>query len=177
MPKPHLIAVWVYLLVRQPRAAGAGLATVAAGVLAGLAIFGVEPWLAFVGTLREPLERTFTANVGFSGLLGPIGVVVGIVAGIGVLVAGLLVGGTRGYGLSIIGGIVMGPYTFIHYLAGTLVAIEPTLRARPRWLTGFPWLLVAFPLIPLWTLALAWVVRSTPPAETGEAERRAAVPG
>ena len=42
------------------------------GVLLGLLIFGVDPWIAFIGTLREPLERTFTANIGFSALLGPV---------------------------------------------------------------------------------------------------------
>ena len=78
MPKPHLIPVLVYLAVRRPRDFLAALGTMAIGVAAGLLIFGVDPWIAFVGTLREPLERTFTANVGCSGLLGPVGVVVGV---------------------------------------------------------------------------------------------------
>ena len=70
MPKPHLIPVLVYLAFRQPRAF-CGIGTIGVAVLAGIALFGVEPWREFVGTLREPLERTFTANIGFSGLLGP----------------------------------------------------------------------------------------------------------
>ncbi len=163
MPKPHLIPVLAYLAIRRPRDFLAALATMAGGVAVGLVIFGIEPWIAFVETLREPLERTFTANVGWSGLLGPVGVVVGVVIGLVVLVSGMLLGGARGYGLSIIGGILMGPYTFIHYLSGTIVAAEPTLRAKPRWLVPFPWLLVVFPLIPIWLTGLAWVVHSTPP--------------
>ena len=162
MPKPHLIPVLVYLAVRRPRDFLAALATMGAGVLIGLLIFGVEPWIAFVETLREPLERTFTANVGFSALLGPVGVVVGVVIGLFVLVAGTMLGGARGYGLSIISGILMSPYAFIHYLSGTLVAAEPTLRTRPRWLAPFPWLLVVFPLIPVWLTALAGVVWRAP---------------
>ena len=78
MPKPHLIPVLVYLAFRQPRAFLASIGTIAVSVLAGVALFGIEPWLEFAGTLREPLERTFTANIGFSGLLGPVGVVVGV---------------------------------------------------------------------------------------------------
>jgi hypothetical protein len=140
-------------------------------VLAGVALFGVDPWLDFVGTLREPLERTFTANIGFSGLLGPAGVVVGVVVAVAIFVVGVLVGGRRGYGLSIIAGIVAGPYTFIHYLAGTIVAAEPVLRARPKWLAPFPLLLVITPLVPIWLVGLAAVIRRSPPAaEDGEPE-------
>jgi hypothetical protein len=174
MPKPHLVAIWIFLLIRNPRAGVAAVGTVAAGVAIGLLLFGVEPWLAFIGSLREPLERTFTANVGFSALLGPAGVVIGLLAGGAVLVAAILAGGSRGYGLSIIAGILMGPYTFIHYLAGTIVAVDPTLRSRPRWLVPFPWLLVVFPLIPVWLLGLAGVVQSTPPDEAAGAVPQAA---
>ena len=73
MPKPHLIPVLVYLAFRQRRAFAASVATIAVAVLAGVAFFGIEPWVAFAETLREPLERTFTANIGFSALLGPSG--------------------------------------------------------------------------------------------------------
>jgi hypothetical protein len=133
-----------------------------AGLIIGLAIFGPDPWLAFLGTLREPLERTFTANVGFTALFGPAGVVIGLVVGVAIFVAGLVMGGARGYGLSIVAGILAGPYAFIHYLSGTLVAVEPVLRTRPRWLTPFPWLLVAFPLIPVWLAGLAAVIWRSP---------------
>ena len=148
-----------------------------AGVLIGLAIFGVDPWLAFVDTLREPLERTFTANVGWSGLLGPLGVLLGVAIGVVVFIAGVRMGGARGYGLSILAGILAGPYTFIHYLSGSLVAVEPTLRTRPRWLTPFPWLLIAFPLIPVWLTVLAGVVRSSPAPPEEAAAPPAAAPG
>jgi hypothetical protein len=80
-----------------------------------------------------------------------------------VFVAGVRMGGARGYGLSILAGILAGPYTFIHYLSGGLVAVEPVLRTKPRWLSPFPWLLIVFPLIPVWLTALAGVVRSSPP--------------
>jgi glycosyl transferase family 87 len=177
MPKPHLLPVLAYLAIRRPRDFLASLATIVVGVAIGLVIFGIDPWLEFIASLREPLERTFTANVGFSALFGPIGVVIGVVVGVVVVVAGMLLGGSRGYGLSIIGGIAMGPYTFIHYLVGTLVAAEPVLRARPRWLVPFPWLLIAFPLIPLWLTGLAGVVRASPPPPAEEAAPQAAAPG
>ena len=177
MPKPHLVPVLAYLAVRRPRDFLASLATMGAGVLIGLAIFGVDPWIDFIGTLREPLERTFTANVGWSGLLGQAGVVVGAAIGLAVLVAGMVVGGSRGYGLSILAGILAGPYTFIHYLSGTIVAVEPVLRTRPRWLTPFPWLLVVFPLIPIWLTALAALVWASPPPPDEAGEPPAAAPG
>lgn len=177
MPKPHLIPVLAYLAIRRPRDFAAAAATMVAGVAIGLVIFGPEPWMAFLGTLREPLERTFTANVGFSALFGPIGVAVGVVIGLAVFVAGVLIGGSRGYGLSIVAGILAGPYAFIHYLAGTLVAVEPVLRTRPRWLAPFPWLLVAFPLIPVWLVALAGVIRASPPPPDEEAAPPAEAPG
>jgi hypothetical protein len=154
----------------------ASLATMGAGLAAGLAIFGIGPWLDFMGSLRDPLERTFTANIGSSGLLGPVGVVVGIGAALAIFVAGAAVGGARGYGLSIVAGIVAGPYTFIHYLAGAIVAAEPVLRSRPRWLAPFPWLLVVFPLIPLWLVGLAGAIRAAPPPDEA-AEPRGAAPG
>jgi hypothetical protein len=142
-------------------------------VVAGLAVFGTEPWLGFVGTLREPLERTFTANIGFSGLLGPVGVAVGAVAALAIFIAAVLVGGARGYGLSVVAGIVAGPYTFIHYLVGTIVAAEPVLRRRPRWLAPFPLLLLITPLVPAWLIGLAAAISKAPPdgAEHPEAGR------
>jgi hypothetical protein len=177
MPKPHLIPVLAYLAIRRPRDFAASAATMLVGVVIGLAIFGADPWLTFVETLREPLERTFTANVGFSGLLGPLGVIVGMGVAVVVFVGGALMGGARGYGMAILSGILAGPYTFIHYLAGSLVAVEPVLRTRPRRLAPFPWLLVAFPLIPLWLTGLAWIVRSSPPPPDEEVVRPAAAPG
>ena len=177
MPKPHLIPVLAYLAFRRPRDFAAAALTMGAGVLIGLAIFGVDPWLAFFESLREPLERTFTANVGWSGLLGPLGVLVGVAIGVVVFVVGVRMGGARGYGLSIIAGILAGPYTFIHYLSGTLVSMEPVLRTRPRWLTPFPWLLIVFPLIPVWLTVLAGVVRSSPAPPEEAAAPPAAAPG
>jgi hypothetical protein len=177
MPKPHLVPVLAYLAVRRPRDFLAALGTMGAGVAIGLVIFGVEPWVEFIGTLREPLDRTFTANIGWSGLLGQLGVVIGVGIGLAVLVAGMLLGGARGYGLSILAGILAGPYTFIHYLSGTVVAVEPVLRTRPRWLAPFPWLLVVFPLIPVWLTGLAAVVRASPPPPDEAMEPPAAAPG
>lgn len=177
MPKPHLVPVLVYLAVRRPAQFASAVATMGIGLLTGLLVFGIQPWIAFVATLREPLERTFTANVGFSALLGPPGVVVGCVGALVILVVAVRLGGARGYGLSIVSGIVLGPYTFIHYLAGTIVAAEPVLRTRPRLLSPFPWLIVAFPLIPIWLGGLAWVIGSSPSREDGEAAPRAAGPG
>lgn len=172
MPKPHLIPVLAFLVVTRRRDALVAVATVVTGTAVGLAIFGPDPWLAFIGTLREPLERTFTANVGWSSLLGPAGVIIGLVLAAVAFAAAVLVGGSRGYGLSIISGILAGPYTFIHYLAGTLVAAEPVLRTQPRRLWPFPWLIVYFPLIPVWLTALGLVLaaprdpqRETEPAE------------
>jgi hypothetical protein len=162
MPKPHLIPVLIYLAIRQRRAFTASVATIGLAVLSGVALFGIDPWLAFAGTLREPLERTFTANIGFSGLLGPIGVVVGVVVAVAIFVIGARTDGARGYGLSIVAGIVAGPYTFIHYLAGSIVAAEPVLRTRPRRLAPFPSLLLVTPLVPLWLVGLAGVIRGTP---------------
>jgi len=175
MPKPHLVPVLVYVAIRRPRAFAASVGTIGVCVLTGVALFGIEPWLQFVGTLREPLERTFTANIGFSGFLGPIGVVVGVVVGAAIFVVGVLAGGSRGYALSILAGIVAGPYTFIHYLTGSMVAAEPVLRTRPRRLAPFPSLLVITPLMPIWLIALAAVIRGSPPA-VDDSARRGAVP-
>ena len=162
MPKPHLIPVLVYLAFRQRQAFAASVATIAVAVLSGVVLFGIEPWVEFAGTLREPLERTFTANIGFSALLGPIGVAVGVIVAGAIFVVGALMGGARGYGLGIVAGIVAGPYTFIHYLAGSIVAAEPVLRTKPRRLAPFPSLLLVTPLVPLWLVALAAVIRGAP---------------
>ena len=91
---------------------------------------------------------------------------------VAIFVVGVLIGGARGYGLSIIAGIVAGPYTFIHYLAGTIVAAEPVLRTRPRRLAPFPSLLLVTPLVPLWLIALAGVIAGSAPSPRGECEGR-----
>jgi hypothetical protein len=162
VPKPHLLPVAVWLAIRRPRDAAVAVATLAVGVLAGLVVFGPDLWLEWLATFREPLERTFTANVAFSGLLGPPGVVVGVVAAVVIGAAALLRRTDIGLGLSLVSGILLGPYSFIHYLAGLVVVIDPVLRARPRWLAPYPWLLVVFPLIPVWLLALGWTMWRTP---------------
>lgn len=157
-PKPHLLPVAGWLAVRRPRAAVAALSVLGAGFLVGLPVFGVGAWGAYLATFREPLETTFTANIGFSGLLGPAGVIVGVAAAVAIWVAALRRPGAIGLGLAIVSGVVAGPYTFIHYLSGLLVAAEPVLRARPRWLAPFPWLLVVFPLIAVWVVGFGTVL-------------------
>ena len=175
-PKPHLLPVALWLAVRRPRDGLVALATVALGVLAGVLVFGPDLWLEWLGTFREPLERTFTANIGFSGLLGPAGVAVGLVAAAVVGAAALVRRGDIGMGLSLVSGILLGPYTFVHYLSGLVVVVDPVLRARPRWLAPYPWLLVVFPLIPLWLLALGWTMWRVP-GPAASAEPPAAAPG
>ena len=175
-PKPHLLPLALWLVFRRPRDGVAALATLGIGVLAGMAVFGVDRWVEWIGTFREPLERTFTANVGFSGLLGPAGVVVGVAVAVVVGAAALARRGDIGLGLSLISGILLGPYTFIHYLSGLVVVVDPVLRSRPRWLAPYPWLLIVFPLIPVWLAALAWTMWRTPEAEAA-AEPPAAAQG
>jgi hypothetical protein len=176
-PKPHLLPLAIWLAVRRPRDAVAALATMAVGIVAGIVVFGPDLWLDWLQTFREPLERTFTANIGFSGLLGPAGVVVGLVAAVVIGGAALVRRGDIGLGLSVVSGIVLGPYSFIHYLSGLVVVIDPVLRRRPRWLAPYPWLLIVFPLIPVWLLALAWTMWRTPaPAEAAGGEPAAAPP-
>jgi alpha-1,2-mannosyltransferase len=178
-PKPHLLPIALWLALRRPRDAVAAAATMGIGVAAGVLVFGPDRWLEWLGTFSEPLGREFTANIGFSGMLGPAGVVVGVAAAAVVGAAALARRGDIGLGLSVVAGVLLGPYTFIHYLAGLVVAVDPILRSRPRWLAPYPWLLVIFPLIPVWLLALAWTMwrspdpalsSSTPPQPTGAGE-------
>jgi alpha-1,2-mannosyltransferase len=162
VPKPHLLPVAVWLAIRRPRDAAAAFATLLVGVVAGVLAFGPELWVEWLATFREPLGREFTANIGFSALLGPPGVVVGVVAAVVIGAAALTRRGDIGLGMSLVSGIVLGPYTFIHYLAGLVVVIDPVLRRRPRSLAPYPWLLVVFPLIPAWLVGLAWTMWRTP---------------
>jgi hypothetical protein len=157
-PKPHLLPVAAWLLIRRPRAALSMLATFLVGLGVGLLIFGVDVWLAYVRTFAEPLSTTFTANIGVSGLLGPVGVVVGSAMALASFVVAARRSDAFGLGLAIVSGILAGPYTFIHYLSGSLVAVEPILRTRPRLLAPFAWLMIVFPLIPVWLVALAGVL-------------------
>jgi hypothetical protein len=179
-PKPHLLPVLAWMAIRRPRQFAGAAAAIAAGTILGLAAFGLEPWLEFASTLREPMERTFTANVGFSALAGPTGVVVGLVAAGAVWAFAVRRADGIGLGLSIVSGVLLGPYTFIHYLAGTLVAAEPILRSHPRRLAPFPWLLIVFPLIPFWLLALAGLLHRVgrrPSPRVGAAVRQATARG
>jgi len=157
VPKPHLVPILVWLLLRQTRTGLIALGVGALGVLAGLVLFGVEPWLGFIDTLREPLGRDFTANIGLSGVLGPAGVVISVVLAAGLFGMAVLRRGSEALGYAILSGIVLGPYTFIHYLVGVLVAAEPLLRARPRRLIAFPLLYLIAPLSHAWTVLLAVV--------------------
>lgn len=161
-PKPHLLPIALWLAFRRPRDAVAVAATLGLGVAAGVLVFGPDRWLEWLARFREPLEREFTANIGFSGLFGPVGVVLGVAAAVVIGAAALAHRGDIGLGLSLVAGVVLGPYTFIHYLAGLVVVVEPILRSRPRWLAPYPWLLVVFPLIPVWLLALAWTMWRSP---------------
>jgi alpha-1,2-mannosyltransferase len=162
VPKPHLLPLAVWLAIRRPRDGAVAFGTLLVGVIAGVLSFGPELWVEWLATFREPLGREFTANIGFSALLGPPGVVVGVVAAVVIGAAALTRRGDIGLGMSLVSGIVLGPYTFIHYLAGLVVVIDPVLRRRPRSLAPYPWLLVVFPLIPMWLVGLAWTMWRTP---------------
>ena len=160
VPKPHLIPILAWLLLRQTRTGLIALGVGAGGVLVGVAVFGIEPWLGFIGTLREPLGRDFTANIALSGLFGPVGVVVSVILAAGLFAMAVVRRGPEGLGYAILSGIVLGPYTFIHYLVGVLVAAEPLLRTNPRRLVAFPLLYLVAPLSHIWTVLLgvvSWV--------------------
>ena len=157
VPKPHLIPILAWLLLRQTRTGLIALGVGAGGVLAGVALFGLDPWLGFIGTLREPLGRDFTANIALSGILGPAGVVISAILAAGLFVMAILRRGPEGLGYAILSGILLGPYTFIHYLVGVLVAAEPMLRVSPRRLVAFPLLYLIAPLSHIWTAALGIV--------------------
>ena len=157
VPKPHLIPILAWLLLRQTRTGLIALGVGAGGVLAGVAVFGIEPWLGFIGTLREPLGRDFTANIALSGLIGPVGVVISVILAAGLFAMAVVRRGPEGLGYAILSGIVLGPYTFIHYLVGVLVAAEPLLRTNPRRLVAFPLLYLVAPLSHIWTVLLGVV--------------------
>ncbi len=155
-PKPHLVPVAAWLVISRPREAGIAIATAAIGLGAGIVAFGLDTWLAFVRTFAEPLGREFTANMGLSGLWGPVGVVAGALLGLAVFVLALRRRDRDGLSLAIYAGALASPYLFIHYLAGVLVAVEPLLRKRPRWLAAFPpVMVVVFPLMAVWVALLA----------------------
>ena len=160
-PKPHLIPVTIWLAVRRPRDTAAAVAVAAAGFAVGMLAFGTDTWVAYLRTFAEPLSRTFTANIGFSGLLGSMGVAVGAVFAAFIVLLAIGRRDAVGLGLSVTAGVILGPYTFIHYLSGLLVAAEPILRTRPIRLAIFPWLLLVFPLMPAWLLAFAGIQLAT----------------
>lgn len=157
VPKPHLLPILAWLLLRQTRTGLVATAVGLGGVLVGVVAFGVEPWIGFLGTLREPLGRDFTANIALSGLLGPAGVILSVLLAAGLFGMAIMRRGPEGLGYAILSGIVLGPYTFIHYLVGILVAAEPLLRARPRRLAIFPLLYLVAPLSHLWTVLMGMV--------------------
>jgi hypothetical protein len=170
-PKPHLLPIAAWLVFRRPRAGLAMLATLGGGLALGIPLFGLDRWLGYLATFREPLGREFTANIGFSALFGPIGVAIGLLAAAVVVTLALRRRAADGLSLSILAGIVLGPYTFIHYLSGLVVSIEPLLRRRPALLAPAPLLLLVFPLMPVWLLLLAAVQYRTSEAATRTAPR------
>lgn len=170
VPKPHLIPILAWLLLRQTRTGLIAIGVGALGILSGVAVFGIGPWLGFIETLREPLGREFTANIGLSELFGPMGVVLSAVLAAGLFAMAVMRRGAEGLGYAILSGIVLGPYTFIHYLVGVLVAAEPLLRARPRRLVVFPLLYLVAPLSHVWTILLAIVTWITLRSRTDVAD-------
>jgi hypothetical protein len=177
-PKPHLIGIAIWAAIRRPRDAAVAAVVLLVGIGAGVLIWGPDLWIAYARTFGEPLGREFTANIGLSGLLGPAGVVIGLLAGAAVGIIALTRRDGIGLGLSLVAGLLASPYLFIHYLSGLIVAVEPTLRRRPRSLAVYPWLLVVFPLIPAWLLGLAATLHRTPPAvEPDPAVPPSAAPG
>lgn len=157
VPKPHLIPILAWLLLRQTRTGLIAVGVGAVGVLAGVMVLGIDPWLGFIGTLREPLGRDFTANIALSGILGPAGVAISAALAVVLFAMAVMRRGPEGLGYAILSGIVLGPYTFIHYLVGVLVAVEPLLRERPRRLVAFPLLYLIAPLSHIWSALLGTV--------------------
>lgn len=185
--KPHLVILApLALVVRRDWRAVVGMAAGAGFMMvAGLALFGLQPWFDWVGAF--PAFRTTVENANLLRyMVTPAGVAeyYGI-PGLPALVAGTLMGcaavalsrrveGIHLAALIVAGSLLSSPYAMPHDMAAIIPACAAAMLARPR-LAAIPSVALYLTVLPGFALA-AWVLSrylevSSPTNEGGDPRR------
>jgi hypothetical protein len=158
IPKPALVPILLWMLVYRRRALVGALVVAAGATVAGLAIVGPGPYLAYLDILRHPdyLDSPQYGNLALTALAPAIALPLGSVTLLGTLIA-LRRGEVPGLIACLAAGLLLAPYTMAYGPVMLLLSVRPLLAVRPAWtfilaISGSPLVIV---FLPIW--ALAWI--------------------
>lgn len=154
-PKPMLLPLLAWMLVRRRRALGGALATTAAVTLTGVVLMGPDLYRAWVSVLTATGEVTREGNLALTSLGPPALVAALIVLTLVAVGWGLARDARAGFVAALLGGLLIAPYTLMYVGSILVLAVRPALALAPRAtralaLVANPAMLAAF--IP-WTMA------------------------
>jgi Glycosyltransferase family 87 len=144
-PKPMLVPLLAWMLIRRRRALGGAVTTAAVVTLAGVVVMGLNLYRAWASVLTATGEVTRQGNLAITALGSPV-LVLPLVAITVVAVGWVLLRDERaGFVVALLGGLLIAPYTLLYVASILLLAVRPALAVAPRSTRGL--VLVANPLV------------------------------
>ena len=132
VPKPMLLPLLGWMLVRRRRALTGAVASAMAATLLGVAILGMDLYRAWAAALSATGEITRQGNLALTALGSPELVLV-LSALIVALVAWIVLRDDRaGFVAALLGGLLVTPFTLMYMVSILLLAVRPALAVAPR---------------------------------------------
>ena len=167
-PKPMLLPVLAWMLVRRRRALTGTVVAACAATIAGLGMMGTDIYIAWLGALTATGEITRQGNMALTSL-GPTLVVLPLTVLMAVGVAWIILRDERaGFVAALVAGLLLAPFMFMYMASILLVAVRPalTIAARATKLLALSANIAVLVSFPLWAAAgiAAVLARPTSPS-------------
>jgi hypothetical protein len=132
VPKPVLIPVMVWMLVRRPRATAGAIITAAVVTIAGVLLLGGGIYAKWLAALVETGQIARRGNVSLTALEEPAIVLPVVVLTSLAMLWAIAAEERRGFVASLVGALLIQPFTLMYAASMLLVAVRPALAVAPR---------------------------------------------
>jgi hypothetical protein len=132
VPKPLLLPLLAWMLLRRRRALGSAVMTALAMTAAGIGLLGIDIYSRWLDALAGTGQITRQGNQAISDLGSPELVVPLVVLVIAVAGWVILREEGRGFVAALVAGLLIAPYTQMYSVSILLLAVRPALAIVPR---------------------------------------------
>ena len=130
MPKPMMLPLFVWLLLRRSRALASAVAVAGALTLGAILILGSDPYLVWLGALQDTREVHVSGNLSvWSNGSTPSAIATAALIVIAFVVA--LRHQAAGFIAALAAGVLLAPWSLIYALSILGIAVRPALRLMP----------------------------------------------
>lgn len=172
VPKPVLIPVMVWMLIRRPRATAGAIIGAAVATIAGVLLLGVGIYAKWLAALVETGQITRRGNVSLTVLEEPAIVLPMVVLTSLAVLWAIVAEERRGFVASLVGAMLIQPFTLMYAASMLLIAVGPALAVAPRALrvlavTANAGVILAFPAWAMAALLAMLPIRARHPVAGG----------